>query len=129
MTRHIHQELKLETSPARVYAVLTNAEEFSRMCGGAPTQIDAQAGGAFSCFGGMIEGRSIECVPGQRLVQAWRAKSWEPGLYSVVRFELAKDGGGTRLTMDHSGFPEGEAEHLAGGWQANYWEPLRLYLK
>jgi uncharacterized protein YndB with AHSA1/START domain len=58
----------------RVYATLTTAKVFEEMTG-APTAIDASAGGALSCFGGVIHGRNIECVPGQRLVQAWRAKT------------------------------------------------------
>jgi hypothetical protein len=33
-------------------------------------------------------------------------------------------GSGTQLTFDHTGFPNGEAEHLAEGWHVNYWEPM-----
>ena len=93
------------------------------MSAGAPTEIDARAGGAFSCFGGMILGRNVECVPGQRVVQAWRVKMWEPGAYSLVRFELRSEGSSTRVILDHAGFPDGQAEHLEKGWHANYWEP------
>jgi hypothetical protein len=35
---------------------------------------------------------------------------------------------GTRLTLDHTGFPKGQAQHLAEGWQPNYFEPLAKYL-
>jgi activator of HSP90 ATPase len=128
MSDSIHQELVFETTPARLYELLTNAEQFSRMSAGAPTEIDATAGGAFSCFGGMILGRNVECVPAERVVQAWRVKLWEPGAYSVVRFELRPEGTGTRVILDHAGFPEGQAEHLEKGWHANYWEPLRKAL-
>jgi hypothetical protein len=62
-------------------------------------------------------------------VQAWRVKSWEPGVYSIARFELRAEGAGTRLVLDHVGFPEGQAEHLGQGWHANYWEPLRKHLE
>jgi activator of HSP90 ATPase len=64
-------------------------------------------------------------VPGERVVQAWRAGNWEPGVYSLARFELAADGAGTRLVFDHTGFPGGDAAHLEAGWEANYWKPLR----
>ena len=120
----IHQEITFAAAPARIYEALTNAKTFSQMSGGAPTEIEAKDGGAFSCFGGMIIGRIIECVPGQRVVQAWRVKAWEPGLYSLARFELKAEGTGTRVLFDHTGFPEGQAEHLGKGWHANYWEPL-----
>jgi activator of HSP90 ATPase len=111
-----------------VYRALTDAENFGAMSGGAPTEIDARPGGAFSCFGGMIQGRTIECVAGKRLVQAWRVKTWEAGVYSIVRIELRRAGAGTRLVLDHTGFPEDEREHLEPGWHANYWEPLRKAL-
>ena len=74
MADRIHQELVYDAGAALIYRVLTDADRFSAMSGGAPAEIDATAGGAFSCFGGMIHGRNIECAPGERLVQAWRAK-------------------------------------------------------
>src|SRR5687768_15388418 len=124
----IHQEITLASPPARVYEVLTDSARFSAMTGGAPTEISREPGGTFSCFGGMIHGRHIELVPGERIVQAWRAKPWEPGAYSMVRFTLTPEGTGTRVTLDHSAFPAGQAEHLAKGWHQNYWEPLARYL-
>jgi len=81
-----------------------------------------------ACFGGMIHGRHVELVPGERLVQAWRVKLWPEGEYSMVRFELRPEGEGTRATLDHWGFPEGQAAHLGAGWDKNYWQPLRNYL-
>jgi activator of HSP90 ATPase len=125
----IHQEVVFKANPAKLYAALTDAKQFSALSGGAPAEISDAAGGTFSCFGGVIHGRHVELLPGQRLVQAWRVKTWEPGLYSMVRFELKPQGAETRLVMDHSGFPEGEHEHLASGWEANYWGPLRKYLE
>ena len=125
MTDRIHQEVVYGVEPNRIYRVLTDAASFSAMSGGAPAEIDARDGGAFSCFGGMIAGRNLECVPGTRLVQAWRAKTWGPGVYSVVRFELKADEQGTRVVLDHTGFPDGQATHLEKGWHTNYWDPLR----
>ena len=125
MADRIRQENVIGAPPAKVYEALTNSAEFSKMSGGAPTEIDARDGGAFSCFGGMILGRNIECSPGERLVQAWRVKAWEPGVYSIVRFELRPEGGGTHLALEHTGFPEGMGEHLEKGWYANYWEPMK----
>jgi hypothetical protein len=51
-----------------------------------------------------------------------------PGVYSIARFELVKDGAGTRLVFDHTGFPKGQGEHLSQGWHKNYWEPLEKVL-
>lgn len=121
----IQQEIFVAAPPARVFEVLTRAEAFSSLTGGAPAEIDAKEGGAFSIFGGMIQGRNVECVQGARLVQAWRPKTWAPGLYSLVRFDLEAEADGTRVRLEHVGYPEEQREHLAGGWQANYLEPLQ----
>lgn len=125
MADRIHQEIVVASPPGRVYEALTDGAQFSQLSGGAPAEIDAAPGGAFSCFGGMIRGRTIEAAPGRLLIQAWRAESWDPGVYSIVRFELTAEGGGTRVVLDHTGFPAEQGEHLAQGWQANYWEPLQ----
>ncbi len=121
----IRQDVFVAAAPARVFEVFTRPEVFSRMSGGAPAEIDAADGGAFSLFGGMIQGRNVECVPGTRVVQVWRPKNWAPGLYSLVRFDLHAEGDGTRVSLEHVGYPDEQHDHLAGGWQANYLEPLR----
>ncbi len=93
----------------------------------------AEAGGAFSCFGGVITGRNVELLPDRRIVQAWRVAMWPEGLYSIVKVELRPQGTETRLTLDHVGFPEEMRAHLngedpEGGWHRQYWEPLKKYL-
>ncbi len=93
-----------------------------------PATLTATAGGAFSLFGGRISGRFIELVPDERIVQAWRPTEWAAGVFSIVRFELLAQGSATRLVFDHTGFPKGQAEHLAAGWKGNYWEPLAKVL-
>jgi uncharacterized protein YndB with AHSA1/START domain len=123
----IHQEVNFKASPAKVYESLMDAKAFAAATG-APARIDGKIGGAVSAFGGMITGINVELVPGQRIVQAWRAGNWPEGIHSIVRFELAAAGGGTKLTLDHSGAPDGSEEMLEGGWHKMYWEPLTKHL-
>lgn len=123
----IHQEVVIPASPDRVFAALTSGAQFTEVTGGRPAEIAADDGGAFSLFGGAIYGRNVELVPGARVVQAWRVKMWEPGVYSLVRFTLTPAGDGTKVVLDHAGFPDGQQDHLAAGWTANYWEPLTKY--
>jgi uncharacterized protein YndB with AHSA1/START domain len=130
----IHQEVVFKASRKRIYEALTDAEQFTKVVrlskapGGPAAVISKEAGGAFSAFGAYVTGRHIELVPNERIVQAWRAGSWEPGKYSIARFELKEQGEQTKLVFDHTGFPNGDAEHLLEGWNTNYWEPLRKYL-
>jgi activator of HSP90 ATPase len=130
----IHQEVTINASPTRVYEALTQSKRFRKIVemgipgAGASTVISPHIGGGFSLFGDRIIGRHLEMAPGERLVQAWREKVWDPGIYSIVRFQLNADGAGTNLIFDHTGFPQGAAEHLAIGWKSHYWEPLKKYL-
>jgi activator of HSP90 ATPase len=133
VTESIHQEITLKAGPGRIYDVLLDSKKFSEFTGGAPAEINREAGGAFSCFGGVITGRTIELVPNRRIVQAWRVGNWPEGIYSVVKFEFHSQGSETRLVMDHIGFPDELRAHLngeerEGGWHRQYWEPLRKYL-
>ena len=136
----IHQEPVFKASRKRVYEALTDAKQFDKVIhlsaamksgmppDAAPTQISREAGGAFSLFGGYVTGRQIELVPNERIVQVWRAGGWDPGAYSIAKFVIVEQGAGTKIVFDHTGFPKGDAEHLAAGWKMNYWEPLEKFL-
>jgi activator of HSP90 ATPase len=135
----IHQEVSFDAPPARVYDALTDAKQFNKVVqlsaatqtmsiSNKPAEISREPGGAFSLFGGYITGRQIELIPAQRIVQAWRVGAWDAGVYSIARFELSAQGSRSKLVFDHTGFPQGQADHLAAGWKGNYWEPLAKVL-
>jgi activator of HSP90 ATPase len=122
----IHQEVDLNASPQRVYQALLDPKQFASFSG-RPAEIDPAVGGTFSLFKGHIIGRNLELVPNQRIVQAWRVVTWPDGAYSIARFELKLQGSGTRIIFDHIGYPSGLHDHLAEGWQENYWSTLKKY--
>jgi activator of HSP90 ATPase len=136
----IHQESVIKAMAARVYAALTDSQQFDAVSKlsaaaktmpphGSRTEIGRVAGATFTAFGGYITGRQIELVAGMRIVQVWRSAAWKDGEYSLVRFELTPLGATTtKLTLDHTGFPTGLAQHLAEGWRDNYFQPLAQYL-
>jgi len=136
----IHQEAVFTANRQRLFDALTDTNQFDKVTklgaamnsgtppGTAPTKISREVGGAFSLFGGHILGRHIELVPNHRIVQAWRLNNWPAGLYSIARFELIVQGSGAKIVFDHTGFPKGDADHLAEGWKGNYWEPLKKFL-
>jgi len=128
MSDTIHQEVSFPATPETVYQALMCSEKHTSFTG-APATISSDVGGEFACHDGVISGRNIELEPGKRIVQAWRAAFWDEGVYSIVRYELTSDGdGGTKLVLDHAGYPEGMGEGLASGWQTRYWEPLEKFL-
>jgi uncharacterized protein YndB with AHSA1/START domain len=136
----IHQEPVFKASRKRVYEALTDAKQFEKVVqlsaamksgmppGAKPAEISREAGGAFALFGGYVSGRQLELVPNERIVEAWRAGSWDAGIYSIARFELVEQGTGTKIVFDHTGFPKGDGEHLAEGWKINYWQPMEKFL-
>lgn len=124
----IRQEILYAARAQKIYEALIQSEKFAAVTN-APAEIDAQDGGAFSCFDGQITGRTIELVPNERSVQAWRVKAWEPGVYSIVKFTLVPDGDKTKVVLEQSGYPADAESHLGPGWGKMYWEPLKQYLK
>jgi activator of HSP90 ATPase len=122
----LHLEFDYKASLQRIYEALLDSKQFAAFSG-MPAEIDPKAGGSFSMFGGMIVGRNVELIPNQRIVQAWRPTHWDPGVYSIVRFELKPQGSETMLVLDHTGFPEGEFDSLESGWHSHYGEPLKKF--
>ena len=136
----IHQEPIFKASRNRVYEALTETKQFNEVTKivaarepaisleKSPTAISPDVGGAFSLFGGIILGRHVELVPNTRIVQAWRVSYWDPGTYSIAKFELVEQGTGTKIVFDHTGFPKGDAEtsrrdgrHITGSRSRNSW--------
>jgi uncharacterized protein YndB with AHSA1/START domain len=136
----IHQEVAFHASPKRVYDTLTDAAQFDKVIklsaavasgmalGDKPTKIGREVGSAFTIYFGHIVGLQLELVPSARIVQAWRVVDWDPGIYSIAKFVITEQGSGAKLVFDHTGFPNGQAQHLAEGWHSNYWEPMQKYL-
>jgi activator of HSP90 ATPase len=127
----IHQEATIEAAPAEVYAVLTDGARFAAATG-MPARIGEREGEAFSLFGGRVEGRSIELVRGERVVQAWRfaeghPEPWEAGVYSIVRFTFAPVAAGTRFAIDHDAIPAAAEERIEIGYPTFYRDPLARY--
>ena len=122
----LHQEIDLKATPARIYAVLLDSKQFTAFSH-EPADIHVEPGGTFSMFGARILGRNVELVPNQRIVQAWRSAGWDPGTYSIVRFDFKEQGTQTRVVLDHTGFPAGAYDSLFAGWKSHYWDPLQLF--
>jgi hypothetical protein len=41
---------------------------------------------------------------------------------------LKPQGSNALVILDHTGFPEGEFDHLDPGWKLRYWDPLKKFL-
>lgn len=128
MTETLVHTNHFDAPPEAVYRVIADSAEHAAMTG-APADIGSSAGEPFTTHGGAIQGWNLELAPNERIVQAWRPADWPDGVFSLVRYDFDADGDGTKLTLTHSAVPEGNAEHLAGGWNERYWGPLAGHLQ
>jgi uncharacterized protein YndB with AHSA1/START domain len=119
----IHREALIATQPARVYGLLADAEALSALSGMGGVAARSE-GAQFVAFDGHVTGRQVELVPCERIVQAWRFPEWEAGVYSIVRFTLVPEGGGTRLVLDQDGEPADWHDHIYANWPTFYLDPL-----
>jgi uncharacterized protein YndB with AHSA1/START domain len=113
-----------------VFGALTDPEQLVRWWGSETSyrctkwSVDLRPGGAWRSEGVnasgrpfFVEGKYIEIEAPSRLAYTWKP-SWVDAPATLVRWELSREGRGTRVTTVHSGF-EGYRFALAdhrGGW-------------
>jgi len=123
----IHQEVNFSTGAKELYEALLDSRKFNAFSG-RPAEINGEVGGTCSLFGGHIIARNLELVPNQRIVQAWRVVTW-PKASTRLRDLILKPKAREHLVFEHTGFPEGLHDHLAEGWEQNYWTLLKKYFE
>ena len=127
MTYDFKLTCTLPATPEAVYDAWLDSAAHSAMTGGA-AKISKRVGGAYSAWDGYITGKTLELIPGKRIVQSWRTSKFaasDPD--STIAVELEQTKAGTRLTLTHSGVPDGQTSYESGGWQDNYFTPMKAY--
>ena len=128
MPREIKHRLTFGAPPRQVYAALMNEKNHAAFTG-AEARIASEVGGRFSVQGGFITGFNVELAVAKRIVQAWRSRNWPIGAWSIVTFELSRQGKErTRVTFTQYGVPDKFHAQISDGWRVHYWEPLRKWL-
>jgi activator of HSP90 ATPase len=122
-TKTIRHSVALKASPHAVYEALIDSKKHSEFTGD-KASISRKIGGKFSTFNGYSTGVNLELVPDRRIVQTWRASDWPDDHFSTVKFELKKEGSGTRLIFTQTGVPEEKYEEISDGWKEYYWDRL-----
>jgi activator of HSP90 ATPase len=95
---------------------------------GANARVNAKVGGKFSAWDGYITGRTIELVPGRKIVQRWRTTDFPEGAPDsklVVSFQDTSTG--TRITLRHSKIPRGQGKGYKRGWREFYFVPMKRH--
>lgn len=117
----------IPASPERIYRAWLDASEHAAMTGGGATS-EPRVGGGHTAWDGYIRGTHLELEPGRRIIQSWRSVDF-PEAHADSRLEimLEPSEGGTRLTLSHSGLPEGQGADYEEGWKDHYFLPMRKY--
>lgn len=116
------------TTPKALYELYMNAKKHSASTG-APAEISAKEGAAFSLAGGYITGQNVKLVKDQLIVQSWRGTDWnkkDPD--STLMIHLEPKGKDVILHAVHSNVPDKQAEGIDKGWHTYYWEPWKQFL-
>lgn len=117
----------IPASPLDVYEAWLDSEAHSQMTG-AEARISDKVGADFSTWDDSIRGRNLELVPGARIVQAWRTSKFTgENEDSIVTIILEEADDGTLLTLVHSNVPDEQKNYAEGGWESNYFAPMRAY--
>ena len=129
-TKSIKHEIIFDALPDEVYNLLMNEELHSTFTGGEAC-ISNREGDGFTAYDGYITGKNVELIPGEKIVQLWRAEEegWPEDHFSMVVFTFTKQGKDkTKMLFEQSGIPEHKAAAIDKGWVEYYWEPMKRLL-
>src|SRR6267143_359812 len=140
----IVKAITLDAPVERVYRAFTQRRDLEQWLA-EPYEVDARAGGEWG-FGqkadGMTtSGKFLEVVPNRRLVYTWGftvfdpktrkgVPHWSEEKPTKVTITFERAGKGTKVTIQHEGFPEGAAEFWPHevGWEMLVGDVLAKYL-
>jgi len=124
----IKQKVKFKASSKVIYQLLADSRMHSTFSGQRAI-ISKKVGGAFSAYSGYITGINVDLHPGKRIVQAWRAKDFPTGIFSMATFNLATTrDGGTEVVLTHRGVPKDLIPRIEEDWREFYWNKMKHYL-
>lgn len=117
----------IPATPREIYDTWLDSRGHRAMTGAKAKQ-SAKVGAAVTAWGEYISGKNLELVPAKRIVQSWRTTQFagdHKDSKITVTLKPVKDG--TRMTLVHSGVPDGQTSYEKGGWQTHYFEPMKAY--
>jgi len=117
----------IPATPQEIYDAWLDSLAHSEMTGG-EASMSGEIGAEISAWGDYIKGRNLELVPSERIVQSWRTEEFsDEHEDSIITVMLEETDDGTLLTLVHSNVPDEQRTYEEGGWQSNYFEPMKVY--
>ena len=116
----------IPASPEAIYDAWLNGDGHTQMTG-SPAHATANVGDSFDAWDGYISGRNLELTPGRRIVQSWRAASYQDtDGDSRIEVILEPAQGGSKITLHHTNVPDDQTSHEPG-WVTHYFEPMKKH--
>jgi activator of HSP90 ATPase len=128
MTKAIQQKVEFAATPDELFEMYLDSKKHSESTG-AKAKLSRKAGGKFSAWDGMLNGRNLLIVPGKTIVQSWRGSHWknsDPDSILILQFSKTPRGG--RVDLVHVNVPEHDHKGVTEGWHEYYWKPWKGYL-
>jgi uncharacterized protein YndB with AHSA1/START domain len=117
----------IPASAQQIYDAWLDSLGHSEITGSMAT-MSVKVGAEVSAWGGYINGRNLDLVPGERIVQSWRTSQFtDDHGDSIITVTLEAVSGGTLLTLMHTNVPDGQTSYERGGWQDHYFKPMTDY--
>ena len=117
----------IPAQPADIYKAWLNTKGHTAMTG-SPAKVDGKIGGKFTAWDGYIFGSTLELIPDQFIVQAWRTSEFpDEAPDSLVEISLKETKNGTKLTLTHSQIPTGQEDSYRQGWEDFYFKPMQAH--
>ena len=121
--------VRINAKAETIYKAWLSSEGHSAITG-SPAKVDGTVNGDFTAWDGYIWGMFLELEPNHRILQAWRTSEFPSEAEdSIVEILLEDEKGKTKLTLNHSNMPEGQADSYKTGWEDFYFKPMREYYK
>ncbi len=116
----------LHAEPADVYMALTHPQSIE-IWTNEPATMSTEPGSEFSIMGGAIEGRNLEFVENNKIVQEWYFGD-ETEHPSIVTLKLHPHNKGTSVELRHTNIPDEAYDNIIEGWQEVYFANLSIFL-
>ena len=129
-TKKILKNLIFKAKPDEIYEAWMDSKKHMKFTE-SKAKISNEVGGNFICGDGYIKGKSIELIPGEKIVQQWQADEagWPKKHYSTITIILERVEEGTKFKFKQTGVPVKCYDDIKQGWNDYYWGPLKNYLE
>ena len=120
----VEEEMVFHVPPRALYQAFLDKGEMIKLTH-SPAEMDGKVGGEFQLFDGSVHGKISELKENELIVQDWRFKDWEDGVFSRVEIKLEEvDEDVTCVTVTHTNIPKvdkfnnaRQEERVQNGWK------------